>query len=101
MDSKKFLTNSTETGRLIVTSLRTGKKFYIEAIGNPKTNWGDINTASKKIEGTYGSKYKGSIDAEESLITEENGFFNISFVHGGSPFHKIEELDKNYPNLKK
>lgn len=45
---KRFLTNTDETGRFIVKSLTTGKKYYIEPIGNP---------ATKKVEGDYGQKY--------------------------------------------
>ena len=53
---KRFLTNTDETGRFIVKSLTTGKKYYIEPIGNP-ADWGDINPATKKVEGDYGQKY--------------------------------------------
>lgn len=31
---KKFVTNTDETGRMIVTSLKTGKKYFVEAIGS-------------------------------------------------------------------
>lgn len=49
---KRFLTNTDETGRFIVKSLVTGKKYYVEPIGNP---------ATKKVEGDYGQKYTGCI----------------------------------------
>lgn len=40
---KRFLTNTDETGRFIVKSLTTGKKYYIEPIGNGHpADWGDI-----------------------------------------------------------
>jgi hypothetical protein len=40
---KRFLTNTDETGRFIVKSLTTGKKYYIEPIGNGRpADWGDI-----------------------------------------------------------
>lgn len=32
---KRFLTNTDETGRFIVKSLVTGKKYYVEPIGTP------------------------------------------------------------------
>ena len=48
---KRFLTNTDETGRFIVKSLTTGKKYYIEPIGNGHpADWGDINPATKKVE---------------------------------------------------
>lgn len=50
---KRFLTNTDETGRFIVKSLTTGKTYYVEPIGNGHpADWGDINPATKKIEGT-------------------------------------------------
>lgn len=52
---KRFLTNTDETGRFIVKSLVTGKKYYVEPIGNGHpADWGDINPATKKVEGDYG-----------------------------------------------
>lgn len=49
---KRFLTNTDETGRFIVKSLTTGKKYYIGPIGNGHpADWGDINPATKKVEG--------------------------------------------------
>lgn len=46
---KRFLTNTDETGRFIVKSLVTGKKYYVEPIGNGHpADWGDINPATKK-----------------------------------------------------
>jgi hypothetical protein len=45
-------------------------------------------------------KYKGSIDAKESLITEENGFENITELPiGVSPYAEIEIRDAQYPDL--
>lgn len=94
---KNFLVNSDETGRFIVTSLKTGKKYYVEPLdcGN-RTEWGDLNPSTKKLEGDYGSKYKGSVKESESLITEENGFDNIiTLPPGHSPLDYIEQLEKN------
>ena len=62
---KRFLTNTDETG----------KKYYIEPIGNGRpADWGDINPATKEVEGNYGQKYTGCVSEKESLITPENGF---------------------------
>lgn len=44
-------------------------------------------------------KYKGSIDAKDSLITEENGFKNIRELGVGvSPLHAIDVIDAQYPD---
>ena len=98
---RNFLVNSEDTGRFIVTSLKTGRKYYIEPIDSgARIDWGDINPATKKLEGSYGSKHKGSIKESESLITEENGFTNIKTLPPGySPLDYIEELDKKYDNV--
>ncbi len=95
---RDFLINSEDTGRFIVTSLKTGRKYYVEPIdsGN-RVDWGDINPATKRIEGNYGSKHKGSIKESESLITEENGFSNIVTLDPGySPIDYIEMVDRKY-----
>ena len=93
---KNFLVDSDKTGRFIVTSLKTGRKYYVEPLDNGlRTEWGDLNPATKKLEGDYGDKYKGSIKESESLITEENGFENIVTLEPGySPLDYIEQLDK-------
>lgn len=94
---KRFLTNTDDTGRFIVKSLKTGKTYYIEPIDDgDRTEWGDINPATKKVEGDYGSKHKGAIKESESLITKENGFDNIvTLGHGYSPLEYIEQLEKD------
>lgn len=94
---KRFLTNTDETGRFIVKSLKTGKTYYVEPIDNGnKTEWGDLNPSTKKLEGDYGTKHKGSVKETESLITEENGFENIVMLEAGySPLDYIEQLEKN------
>lgn len=98
---KNFLVNSEETGRHIVTSLRTGRKYYIEPIGNGRSDWGDVDVVTKKVTGDYGDKYTGSVTEKESVIKEENGFINIQTIEGGSPYHLIEEMDAKYPSLTK
>jgi hypothetical protein len=90
---KDFLINRDETGKEIIFYPETGNKYYVEYI-EPKgwrTSWGDVNPTTKTLEGSYGDKYKGSIKAEESVITKENGFNNI--VEGkGSPYHTIQVM---------
>lgn len=95
---KNFLVNSDDTGRFIVTSLKTGRKYFVEPIDNGnKTEWGDLNPATKKLEGNYGTKHKGAIKESESLITEENGFENIVTLKPGySPIEYIEKIDSQY-----
>jgi len=100
--NKRFLTDSDETGRFTVTSLITGRKYYVEPIDGKPVQWGDVNPATKKIEGSYGKKYKGSISESESLITKENGFDTITYSGvGSSPFSEIDRRDKEYELLRK
>ena len=79
-------------------SFRTGRKYYIEPIGNGHSAWGDFDPVTKKFTGNYGNKYTGSVTEKESVITEENGFKNIEFVERGSPYHVIEQMDAKYPD---
>lgn len=83
---------SEHTGRYHIVDTETGRKFLVEPIGNPRTDFGDINPATGKVEGSYGSKYRGSIDAEDSVITEENGFKNIGYAQ--NPQDYIDKLLK-------
>lgn len=96
--TKRFLTNTDETGRFIVKSLVTGKTYYVEPIGNGRpADWGDINPATKEVEGDYGSKYTGCINEKDSLITEENGFHLIETLEPGvSPLSVIYQRDLLY-----
>ena len=96
--NKKFLTKRDETGRFIVKSLKTGKTYYIEPIdNNNRSNWGDLDPVTRKMTGNYGTKYKGSIKPEESMITKENGFDKIYILEPGeSPLSYIERIDKEY-----
>jgi len=97
--TKKFLTNTDESGRFIVKSIKTGKTYYVEPIdGDEKTVWGDYNPATKKFEtSNYGDKYKGSIKPEESMITEEAGFDKIHTLKvGESPLEYINKIDEEY-----
>lgn len=91
---EKFLTNTDATGRFIVKSLRTGRTYFVEPLGDPHRVWGDMDPATKTLSGDYGNKYKGSVKESESLITDENGFVNIRLLDPGtSPLAVIEEID--------
>ena len=96
MRVKDFLINSEDTGRFVVKSLKTGKCYFVEPIDNgERLDWGDINPATKKIEGDYGAKHKGAVTEKESFITQENGFENITTIPPGySPLEYIENLEK-------
>lgn len=90
-----------KTGGFIVKSLTTGKKYYIEPIGNGHpADWGDINPATKKVEGDYGQKYTGCVSEKESLITPENGFRLIETLEAGmSPLSVVYQRDLEYEKL--
>lgn len=93
MNQSNYLESSEQTGRFIVKNMKTGKKYLVEPIGNPKTRFGDVNPATKQVEGSYGDKFRGSIDESESIITEENGFTNIVELEPGvSPLAYIQSL---------
>ena len=82
-----------DTGRYYVVDQKTGRKFCVEPISGNNTSWGDIDPATKKLTGSYGKKHKGSIDLDESIITEENGFKNIVVLEvGESPSDYINRL---------
>jgi hypothetical protein len=73
----------------------TGITYFVEPIYNGKTpTWGDVDPATKKLTGNYGSKYTGAVTKKESLITE-NGFQNIGYFKG-SPFGAIDVRDKEH-----
>lgn len=94
-DTKISIMSNDNSGRYYVIDEESGRKFLVEPIGNPHIKWGDINPATKKVEGDYGSKFRGSIDAADSVITEENGFKNIIVGEvGQSPSDIINKLLK-------
>lgn len=96
---KKFFEDSDHTGRHMVVSFRTGKRYYIEPIEGKKVKWGDLNPATGKVEGNYGSKYRGAVSKDESIITNENGFDTIHELSPGmSPAAFIEKVDAQYPD---
>ena len=53
------------------------------------------------MTGSYGKKYRGSIDPEDSLITPKHGFEEEK-IHtlepGVSPLLFIDSLDSDYPD---
>ena len=96
---KRFLKNTDDTGRFIYQSLVTGRKYYVEPIGG-HSDWGDINPATKKVEGDYGQKYTGCVSEKESLITPENGFKLIETLEAGmSPLSVVYQRDLEYEKL--
>lgn len=95
MIMREFLTNRDETGREIVSFPETGKQYFVEYIGTNHTNWGDLNPATGKIEGSYGNKSRGSIDSRDSMITKDNGFDDIR-EGKGSPYHTIQLMHGEY-----
>lgn len=97
---EKFLEGRDHTGRFIVTSERTGRSYFVEAIGDPHSDWGSIDPATGKLMNKKGAgKYKGSVEEDESLIKEENGFVKIHELKPGiSPHAYIEMLDAEYPD---
>jgi hypothetical protein len=98
MDEKRFLKGSDKTGRFIVKSKITGKKYFVEPIGNTHAaDWGDLDPATKKMTGSYGERYEGCVTEKESLITKENGFEKIELLDAGvSPLSVIDARDREY-----
>jgi len=98
---KNFLVNSDETGRHIVFSKRTGKRYFVETIGDGRmADWGSYNPSTGNMENKKGmGKHSGSVTEKESLITKENGFKNIHTVDSGSPYWLIDEMDSKYPGI--
>ena len=94
MKPAEFLTNRDVTGREIIFYPETGKSYSVEYLGG-WSDWGDIDPATKKVTGSYGTKYKGSIEEKESIITKENGFDEI--VEGkGSPYYNANLLHEKW-----
>ena len=95
---QNFLINSEDTGRFLVKSLKSGKTYFVEAIGDPHLEWGSLDPATKDLNNKKGwKKYKGSIEENETLITKENGFDKIyELKPGENPLGFIEILDNKY-----
>jgi len=100
----KFFEDRDETGRFTVASYRTGKRYFVEPIGDGRmADWGSYNPSTGNIENKKGAgKFSGSIKEEESLLTKENGFDKVHYSGVGcSPFSVIEELDAKHPTVEK
>lgn len=95
---EKFLTNTDHTGRFIVTSIRTGRQYAVEPILGNRVTWGDMDPATKKLQGDYGQKYLGGVKVDESLVTKENFAKVHDLEPGVSPHAYIEMLDAEYPD---
>ncbi len=85
------------TGRYTITDQATGRKFWVEPISqrNEKTtdkvftNGGYDGQSEKNKSNPLG----GSVYEEDSIITKENGFTNITTLEiGQSPNDYIEML---------
>lgn len=98
MEDSRFLYDSDRTGRFIIKSKVTGRKYYVEPIGNTRSaDWGDLDPTTKKMTGDYGDKYEGCVEEKDSLITEENGFEKIEVLGVGvSPLSAIDARDREY-----
>jgi hypothetical protein len=101
---KKFFTDRDDTGRFVIVSFRTGKRYFVEPIGPDRAaDWGSYNPSTGKIENKKGfDKHRGAIDEKDSLITKENGFEEKDIHYsgiGGSPFSVIDKLDAKYPTI--
>ena len=84
------------TGRFRVYSPKTGITYVIEPlIEGDKVGWGDMDPADKKLKGSYGLKHIGAVHRSESIITNENGFVNITELPPGvSPMGEIDRIDQ-------
>ena len=94
---KEFLVNRDETGREVVFFPETGKEYFVEYIQprGHKSDWGDIDPATKKVTGSYGKKSTGTIKETESMIIIENGFEDIR-EGMGSPYSTIEQMHNKW-----
>jgi hypothetical protein len=99
---KNFLVDSENTGRHIVTSIRTGRKYYVEPVF--KSAFPSFSYEYDFFSQTDGSLMEefiyGCVPPESSIVTKENGFDEVHFIDSGSPYDKINEIDKGYPSLK-
>ena len=86
-----------DSGRFYFTiGARTFVVEPIDSHAGKQVLWGDVDVVSKKLTGKYGNKNCGSVHPDDSIITEENGFKNISILPSGtSPISFIEELVKS------
>ena len=97
---QRFLFKTEDSGRFIVKSQVTGVIYFVEPIDHGKSDmlWGDIDPATKKLTGDYGSQRRGAVKESESLITDSNGFKNIG-IFKGSPLGEIDRRDMLHQSL--
>ncbi len=86
-----------DSGRYYVTTPE-GRTFWVEP-NDPNEGkqklWGDLDPATKKLTGDYGNKNRGAVHPDDSIITKENGFKNITTLGPGeSPMDYINKLLK-------
>lgn len=79
-----------DTGRYFVIT-KSGRRFCVEPISGHSEGFGNINPVTKKLE-KITSKSLGSIDPEDSIITKENGFKNITTLPPGTSPNGVIEL---------
>jgi len=98
ISNSEFLKNRDETGKEIFVFLDTGKQYFVEYIKPRGHNvtWGDIDVATKKLTGSYGGRNNGAIEADESVITKENGFDNIVEGQGASVEWTIQKMHNKW-----
>ena len=89
---KNFLVDSEKSGRHIVSSLRTGRKYYVEPIFKSSFPYWEYPLMMEERIGT------GSVRERDSVITKEIGFDEVHLVDAGSPYEKINQLDLQYPD---
>lgn len=78
-----------ESGRYFVRDRRTGRTFCVEPISERNQKIDDLQWSNGGIQRVHG----GSVTEEESIITPENGFENITYLPPGtSPEGYIEML---------
>lgn len=86
----RFLTNTDDTGRFIVISRRTGRKYFVEPIETAHTpKWGSVDPATDQLMHKKGDgKYRGGIGFSPDKIH--------MLDRGTSPLHAIDVLDAKY-----
>ncbi len=84
-----------DTGRFYVKSMKTGRVYCVEPIAYHSEDWGSVDPATGEFMNKKGwKKYTGGIKEKDSIITEENGFKNITYIPAGeSPLDYIDRLD--------
>ena len=98
---KNFLVNRDETGNLIVNmNDGSGQSYMVEFIepkGGVRTDWGSYNPSTGNIENKKGAgKYTGGIKAEDSVLTEENGFPDAKIIPGASFMWSVEKKHEEW-----